>query len=190
MKQKNFEEWIKNNRENLDTEQPDKQVFDDLTNRIINDEKKQRIQQFLLIIVVIILIFSIGWFFSYNKKEHTEPHIPMTEQAIAMLKLTNESSPLEQLFTVKAREISQIPLNGDTTYFNIYKQQIEVIDSQIKIYQEEYLYNNSNPEMLQHILVLHKHKLEVLQKLIIEMNRFNLLKKSVNHEKESQFITI
>ena len=185
-----FEQFFKENRLRLDTEDLDNASWKNIENSFKQHKRRRLYRQiYVAASIIIILGLSSMLFNSDNSDKISEKQISifndfspeLAEQEVSYMKLINNKIDL-----IKEQKIPK----ENAELFEGFIEQLKVIDKQYELYKTEIKENGYNEDLIQQIIYNYQLKLNVLQMLQSEINKINNLTKKNKDEKNTIKIEI
>lgn len=179
-----FEQFFKENRLRLDTENLETKQWDNIRMAIGKHQRKKLFRQLYAAasILIIIGLFTLLWLTNKPEKEINQQvsifsniSPDLAKQEISYMQLISN-----KVDTLKRQEV---PIES-AELFNEFIQQLKLIDKQYELYKIEIEKQGYNEDLIQQIIYNYQLKLSVLQMLQSEIDKINKLTKKQKNEKD------
>ncbi|MDF1549297.1 MAG: hypothetical protein P1P88_15840 [Bacteroidales bacterium] len=179
-----FEQFFKENRLRLDTENLDNAVWENISSTIKRQKSRNLFRQ-IYVAASLLLILGLSTVL-YLKNSATDNQ---EKEASIFYKFSPDLAEQEmeyiQLINNKVAIIKKQEVPAETiALFNEFIQQLEVIDKQYELYKIEISKQGYNEDLIQQIIYNYQLKLSVLQMLHSEIDKINRLTKKDKNEKD------
>lgn len=179
-----LEQFFKENRLRLDTENLDNASWENISSSIKKQKHKKLFRQIYFAASILLIL---GLTMVLYLKNDTK--VNQTNEASIFYKFSPDLAEQEveymQLINNKVAEIKKQKVPARTiALFNEFIQQLEVIDKQYELYKIEIEKQGYNEDLIQQIIYNYQLKLSVLQMFQSEIDKINRLTKKQKDEKD------
>jgi hypothetical protein len=178
-----FEQFFKENRLRLDTENLDNASWVNSENSFKEHKRKSMFRR-MYMAASIIVILGLSSVIIFSEKEENKPveqvsifseiSPDLAKQEVSYIQLVNS-----QIDKIKEEKVPK----ENAALFNEFIKQLEVIDKQYELYKQEIEKTGYNDELIQQVIYNYQLKLSVLQMLQSEIDKINRLSKKNKNEK-------
>lgn len=178
-----FEQFFKENRLRLDTENLDDASWNRIANSFKAHQRKNLFRK-LYVAASIIVILGLSSILLFSGKENGKPMEQTSIFSEISPDLARQEVSYMQLVNSKINKLKkeEVP-KENAALFNEFIKQLEVIDKQYELYKLEIEKTGYNDELIQQVIYNYQLKLSVLQMLQAEIDKINRLTKKENNEK-------
>lgn len=168
-----FEQFFKENRLRIDTEDLDNDVWRSIENSF--KEKKTKILfRKIYIAASIIIISGLSAVIALDNDETEKTELQSSIFNGVYPELAKEEEDYIRLVNAQIQIIKEQEVGVENVgLFNEFIQQLEVIDKQYELYKKEIQNSGYNDELIQQIIYNYQLKLSVLQMLRAEIEKIN-----------------
>lgn len=189
--QDKLEKFVRENRKEFDSESPNENLWEKISPRISRIEKKKKFDFSFYLKIAAMLVIGIGLGYYFFPKQN----ISTTEVADVKLFYPPQFAEMESNFQIALNtQLTQIRnepiLNGDTSYFSAYVNQLKELDDRNEFYKKELLKNGYSENIIQEMIEYYQLKLNVLRKLQKEITKINNRIKNQNNENKPAYLQI
>lgn len=178
-----FEQFFKENRLRLDTENLDDVSWVGIEHSF-KEHKRKSLFRKMYVAASIIVILGLSSILVFSGKEKNEPAKQTSIFSEISSDLAEQEASYIQLVNSKIRKLKneEVP-KENAALFSEFIKQLEVIDKQYELYKLEIEKKGYNDELIQQVIYNYQLKLSVLQMLQSEIDKINRLSKKENNEK-------
>ncbi len=179
-----FEQFFKENRLRLDTENLDETSWMNIENSFKIHKRKSFFRK-LYVAASIIAILGLSSIIIFSGNEKNKQVVQTSIFTDISPDLVKQENSYIQLVNSKINKIKEekVP-KENAALFNEFIKQLEVIDKQYELYKQEIEKTGYNDELIQQVIYNYQLKLSVLQMLQSEIDKINRLSKKNKNEKE------
>jgi ADP-ribosylglycohydrolase len=177
-----FEQFIKENRSQLDTEHLETAVWENLE-KVFRAKKRHTQLIQTGIAAALILLMAIFWLLKDDRKQISAPVNMIFSENQNELQLKEENFIHLINSNIKQIERTEIPAEK-TPMFDNFIEQLRTIDKQLQLIQQQIETAGYTEELIQQTIYMYQLKLSVLDMMQFEAEKMNERLNTHSHEKK------
>ena len=161
-----IENYIRNNRTQLDVEQPNEEIiWNGITHSLQNQTRQKQVYYWkyaVMAAAMIVIAFMVGYFVTQKNEYHLVFVNIDPELAKQEVELVNK-------IETYTKQIKQVNFNTETLPTT--PAELKYTDKLIEAYSEDLRQYGSNPELIQTLLDLYEKKIILLKRMLSEIEK-------------------
>jgi hypothetical protein len=164
-----FEEFLKNNRQQLDVESPDDQLIWGGINSELRQKPKSVFRNFWKAAAVILLLMSSGYFI-YNEFFKSQPLV----YTISLSDIDPNYAVMETNYLLvidnKMQELGQVS-SSSIENITVYREELINLDEMYEEYQHDFVELGENERLIMAMMDYYEKKMRVLDRMLMEIQK-------------------
>ena len=164
-----FEEYLENNRQNLDVEDPDDQLIWDGINNDLRSKPKARLRNFWKAAAILLLLIS-STYFVYNEFFKPEQKI----HSVSLSDIEPEFATMEVNYLLmiddKLQKLNRTN-HSEVENFRMYFEELENLEDMYREYQADFQQLGKNERLIMAMMDYYEKKMRILDRMLMEIQK-------------------
>ncbi len=164
-----FEEYLENNRQQLDVDDPDDQLIWEGINSELRKEPKSVFRNFWKVAAVILLLLSSSYFV-YNDFFRPEQQVC----TISLSDIDPNFAPMEANYLMvidnKLQELGQSS-SSSIENIEVYYEELKNLDKMCEEYQKDFVELGKNERLIMAMMDYYEKKMRILDRMLMEIQK-------------------